>query len=154
MSARRGKLARLPVAVREEVNRRLQNGVPGHELVGWLNGLPEVKAVLRSHFGGVPISEKNLSGWRRGGFQDALVRERIFVDAQEMAADVKYERTVKDPRLRENLPALLALRHADLLMNWKDEATPEFQRKLDALSGLSRQILALRRSEMRGKDEG
>ena len=145
MSARRGKVARLPVAVREEVNRRLQNGVPGHELVGWLNGLPEVKAVLESEFGGVPISEKNLSGWRRGGFQDALVRERIFVDAQEMAADAACERTVKDPRLRENLPALLSLRHAELLMNWKNEATPEFQRKLDALCGLSRQIMALRR---------
>ena len=145
MSARRGKVARLPVAVREEVNRRLQNGVPGQELVAWLNGLPEVKALLESQFGGVPVSEKNLSGWRRGGFQDALVRERIFVDAQEMAADAKCERTVKDPRLRENLPALLSLRQAALLMNWKNEATPEFQRKLDALSGLSRQILALRR---------
>ena len=127
----------------------MQDGVPGRELVGWLNGLPEVKAVLESHFDGVPISEKNLSEWRRGGFQDCLVREQIFVDAQEMSVDAESARAVKDPHMQENLAAVLALRHADLLMNWKDEATPEFRRKLNVLSGLSRQILVLHGTELR-----
>jgi len=148
MISRRGKIARLPRQVREELNRRLQNGVPGRELVGWLNGLPEVKAVLEGQFGGVPISEKNLSEWRRGGFQDCLVREKIFADAQEMSTDTECRRAVKDPHMQENLATLLALRHADLLMNWNGEVTRELRRKLYALSGLSRQILALRRTEL------
>ena len=37
---RHGKIARLPLEVREELNRRLENGEPGDRLVEWLNGMP------------------------------------------------------------------------------------------------------------------
>ena len=38
--ARKGKIARLPPAIREHLNRRLQNGEEGKKLVGWLDSLP------------------------------------------------------------------------------------------------------------------
>ena len=44
---RNGKIARLPRAVRD----RLADGEPGKALVTWLNGLPEVVAVLDRDFG-------------------------------------------------------------------------------------------------------
>jgi len=146
---RRGKIARLPRQVREELNRRLQEGEAGKKLVGWLNGLLEVKAVLDNSFGGKPISEKNLSEWRKGGFQDWLARQEMFAQMEEMSTNPESARAVKDPHMQENLAALLALRHAELLMEWDGSATREFQRKLSALSGLSRQILSLRREELR-----
>ncbi len=62
-----GKIARLPHELREELNRRLQDGEPGAELVGWLNELPEVQTVLAEHFAGRPITEQNLSEWKTGG---------------------------------------------------------------------------------------
>jgi len=42
------------------------------DLVPWLNELPDVKRVMNELFGGRPITEDNLSQWRRGGFQDWL----------------------------------------------------------------------------------
>ena len=80
---RNGKIARLPHAVRHQINRRLQDGEPGKDLVAWLNPLPEVQKVMHEEFGGRPISEQNLSEWKQGGYRDwerheescALVRQ-------------------------------------------------------------------------------
>jgi hypothetical protein len=63
-----GKVARLPVAIRHELNLRLLNGEEGRRLVAWLNGLPEVQALMAAHFQGQPIGEMNLSRWKQGGF--------------------------------------------------------------------------------------
>jgi len=75
MRARTGKIARLPAAVRHELNRRLNNGALGRELVPWLNALPGVQQVLAHRFAGHPITEDNISAWRQGGFQDWLLQE-------------------------------------------------------------------------------
>jgi len=63
---RRGKIARLPLAIREMVNRRLENGVEGKQIVGWLNSLPKVRALLAAEFDGQPVNEPNLSHWKTG----------------------------------------------------------------------------------------
>ncbi|MDB6017359.1 MAG: hypothetical protein JWR19_1848 [Pedosphaera sp.] len=67
---RHGKVARLPAALREELNRRLEDGHSHREMVAWLNGLPAVQAVLAERFGGRPISEQNMSAWWRGGYAE------------------------------------------------------------------------------------
>src|SRR5436305_4811887 len=74
MRTRVGKIARLPKEIRDELNGRLESGEPGKQLVEWLNELPKVKKVLAEQFGGSPVTEQNLSEWRRGGFQDWLKR--------------------------------------------------------------------------------
>jgi len=66
---RNGKIARLPLAIRLELNQRLQDGQKGTQLVLWLNGLPEVKAVMAAEFKGEPITESNLSRWKNGGYR-------------------------------------------------------------------------------------
>ena len=66
---RNGKIARLPHAVRLELNQRLRDGESGKGLVEWLNGLPEVKAALQREFGGRAIREQNVSEWKQGGFR-------------------------------------------------------------------------------------
>ena len=65
MKARTGKIARLPCPVREELNKRLESAEPGGEVLAWLNGLPEVRAILGTEFGGSPITKQNLSHWRQ-----------------------------------------------------------------------------------------
>lgn len=80
---RTGKIARLPRQIREQLNRRLQDGELGARLVEWLNSLPDTQRVLTAEFGGRPISEQNLSEWKQRGYRDwerhqesrALVRE-------------------------------------------------------------------------------
>lgn len=67
-TSRKGKIARLPKTIRDELNQRLADGEPGRRLIAWLNSLPEVHAVLEREFGGRAISEQNLSEWKTGGY--------------------------------------------------------------------------------------
>jgi hypothetical protein len=67
---RNGKIARLPREIREELNRRLDDGEQGVRVLGWLNGLPEVKKVLEEDFEGRAILPWNLTDWRKGGFAE------------------------------------------------------------------------------------
>jgi len=67
--APKGKIGRLPKAIQEQVNRRLEQGERARTLVVWLNALPEVQAVLAAEFAGKPIREQNLSAWRKNGYQ-------------------------------------------------------------------------------------
>ena len=68
--ARTGKIARLPVAIRTELNQRLRDGESGSTLLPWLNAQPEVVTVLRDQFKGAEINAQNLSDWRSGGYAD------------------------------------------------------------------------------------
>ncbi len=75
MTTRRGKIARLPLAIRQELNSRLRNGELGKDLVPWLNSLPAVQEVLAAQFQGKPIAGCNLSRWRAGGYADWLLEQ-------------------------------------------------------------------------------
>lgn len=68
--ARVGKIARLPLAVREELNARLRDNESGQTILEWVNGLEVAQELLGRHFGGEPISDSNLSVWRQGGFEE------------------------------------------------------------------------------------
>jgi len=70
--ARTGKIARLPLAIREELNMRLRDNESGQTLLEWLNGEEVVKQVLAKSFNGEPINDANLSIWRQGGFAEWL----------------------------------------------------------------------------------
>jgi hypothetical protein len=72
--ARRGKIACLPRAIRDQLNRRIDDGEQAKSILPWLNALPEVQSVLEAQFESRPISEQILSEWRQGGFHDWLDR--------------------------------------------------------------------------------
>src|SRR5690242_20330583 len=69
---RTGKIARLPLEIRTQLNHRLQGNTPASKLLPWLNALPEVRAVLKEHFHSRPINAPNLSHWTEGGYRDWL----------------------------------------------------------------------------------
>jgi hypothetical protein len=64
-----GKIARLPHLVREQLNRRLRDGLPASDILFWLNNISSVKKILSARFSGVAISHGNLSDWRRLGYR-------------------------------------------------------------------------------------
>ena len=77
-STPRGKIARLPARLREQVCRWLHDGEPAGVILPKLNEMPEVQAMLAQHFGGEAISPDNLSAWRRGQYQKWLAqREQV-----------------------------------------------------------------------------
>ena len=94
--ARRGKIARLPKIIRDDLDLRLDNGQQGPELLAWLNAQPEVRQILQEQFGGLPISQQNLSEWRHGGHRDWLQRR----EAREVATRLMEQ----SETLSENAP--------------------------------------------------
>ena len=85
---RNGKIARLPLAVRQQLNQRLQNGELAQDLLSWLNRLPEVQAILAAHFAAKPIDQSNLTHWKQGGYLEWEAQEQAqraalaFLEAQ------------------------------------------------------------------------
>ena len=91
MTTRNGKIARLPHAIRVELNRRLQDGEPGKHLVHWLNQSDQVRKILNHEFGGRPISAQNLCEWKAGGYLDWLRHEesrQLVTNLAEHQADL------------------------------------------------------------------
>ena len=67
----RSKIGRLPFAIRNELNERIRDGAQGAEILDWLNGLKEMKRILREQKSG-PINAQNLTDWRSSGYRDWL----------------------------------------------------------------------------------
>jgi hypothetical protein len=103
MTTRNGKIARLPKAIREEINQRLDDGATARSLVAWLNGLPAVQALVQSQFGGHEIREQNLSQWKLGGYQE-WVRHRETLELAERLQERAEEMTAQDPAEKPRLP--------------------------------------------------
>src|SRR5713101_4739162 len=110
--SRFGKIARLPLDIREQLNRRLQDGEIGKELVVWLNSVPEVQAILKAEFGDRPVNEPNLSDWRTGGYEDWLVHQDTMGQVNQLVANAKELGGACDTPLSELLATCLAARYA------------------------------------------
>jgi hypothetical protein len=80
-----GKIARLPNELRARLNSRLQDGADGPRLLLWLNGLPQVRAILARDFHARPVTQQNLSNWRLGGYQEWLAHQDILEMAVQLA---------------------------------------------------------------------
>ena len=110
--ARHGKIARLPLDLRQELNRRLLDGEPGGSLLDWLNALPEVLAVLAADFQGRPIHAQNLTNWRQGGYRAWVTQQEALELAQRQdAATVEFQSEGRPP-LADTLATLVAARYA------------------------------------------
>lgn len=90
MNARKGKIARLPHTIRHELNSRLRDGIPGVDIIAWLNETPEVSEILTAQFGGEPIKPQNLTDWRQGGYQDWLQRQDQYEEARKTTDHAQY----------------------------------------------------------------
>jgi hypothetical protein len=91
---RNGKIARLPKAIRDRLNQQILDGVPGKDLVRWLNGLDDVVDTLVRHFNATRVTEQNLSEWKQGGYQDWLKQQeqrdwvrRLSEEAEDVVED-------------------------------------------------------------------
>ena len=150
---RNGKIARLPRAVRELINQRLADGEPGKALVTWLNGLPEVVAVLDRDFGGRGITEQNLSEWRQGGFVD-WQRHQESLEWMRTAAEQAEELAAQAGAmpLTDVLSGSVALLLAKLIQEAASSATTSSESRPEArreLLGLIREWTALRKTDHR-----
>jgi hypothetical protein len=145
MRTRNGKIARLPLEIREQINRRLERCEPAPKLLPWLNALPEVQELLRDEFEGEPISSQNLSQWRRGGFRDWLYRMDMqagLVNAAELATALPEG---SETEMADNVATVLVARFAELLTRWDGKHSPEFEARSRVLNGVCRSVACLQR---------
>jgi len=146
--ARIGKIARLPEAVRSQLNSRLQDNVEGKQIVQWLNSLPEVQKVLAKNFDGRPINEQNLTDWRQGGYEEWLARQDILAQAAELAASHRELQDAAPGRsFADHLADTLAFRYAAILASQGLVLDEPSLRQLHALDHACQAVVKLRRSE-------
>ena len=141
--SRTGKIARLPLDLREALNHRLEDAEPASEILEWLNAQTKTKKTLAAGFEGRPITEQNLSEWRQGGFRDWLrrreTRERInrFLAVPDDLNDIAAEQDIPD-----RLSAILAMELASEVQQLLAEtADPETRFKVICQAARSLQIL-------------
>jgi hypothetical protein len=101
-SRRNGKVARLPFALRQQINRMIEDGLPYKTIIERLG--PE----------GKHLTIHNLSTWRLGGYQDYLnaqaINERARIQT-EAAADIVRETGAPDPEQLKRVCSQIALLH-------------------------------------------
>ncbi|MDR3455877.1 MAG: hypothetical protein P4N60_00405 [Verrucomicrobiae bacterium] len=145
---RTGKIARLPKAIRTELNQRLEDGQMGVRLVEWLNSLPAVQAMLVEQFDGRAINEVNLTEWKGGGFLDWQARQDTQAHAQELAEEAQDLKSALPGGLAEHLNVVVAARYAELLNKWNGEVDEAFLKQLKGLRLLCQDVTVLRRGEL------
>ena len=152
MSTHIGKIGRLSKERREELGERMEDGQTGKELAEWLNSLPDVQALLKAKFGGLPINEQNVSNWRQSGHKDWLrLREararvmRLVEDAEELSA-VAGGHTMGDC-----LAAILAVELDGLARALLGDEEADVEKRWERFCEVHRQVSRLRRDDDRVK---
>ena len=145
---RNGKIARLPRHIRDELNKRLYDEVPGCQLVDWLNSLPEVRQVLQQHFEGREINAPNLTDWKQGGYAEWLLRQETIGKIKETAGDAAEIEAAVDGRLTGHMTAVVTAKYAAALVNLDDAASDgAADARMRVLHGLCYDIASIRRGD-------
>jgi hypothetical protein len=146
MKTRNGKIARLPLELRDQLNFRLADGEPGNRLVEWLNSSPDVVKVMAEQFEGRPITENNLSEWRAGGYEEWLTLH-AFLDETRVLSENAGE--IADTGISsDHLHIVLLAHHAHLLQNLEIMPENEFKNRLNTVRKLTASIMNMRRGEL------
>jgi len=146
MKTGNGKIANLPSEIRDELNYRINEGEEGVQLVAWLNAKPEVVEVIHERFDGLPISEQNLSEWRKRGYKKWLAHHHMVdeVDALSENAEVIAETGIDCEKLLLTLTAA----YAQMIQCWITTPADEMTYKLAVYKNLTNGVIALRRAEI------
>src|SRR5882757_3351158 len=112
MTARKGKIARLPDSLREQLNHRLLDGEEARPILDWLNQLPQTVKILAAHFAGRPVTDQNLSEWRQGGYREWHLRHELLEHAAQITTTARDIEAQSETRLINNLTTVLTARYA------------------------------------------
>ena len=143
---RRVEVARLPHPIREQINRRLQNGQQGKRIVQWLNTLPEVQAVRAAEFNGQPINATNLTHWKNGGYRDWQEREEVVAAVGRFGGSAAELTQASGGALTDQLAVCLAARIAVALRESASTGVDP-ARQLHQLRQLCANLVQLRRGD-------
>jgi len=146
---RSGKIARLPEAIRKQLNERLANHESSTPLLAWLNALPEVQTLITREFGGKIIVRQNLHEWRHGGHAEWRRQQevrRVMEWLHSEGAEVEMAAGLNGGSATEFMTTWLATRY---VVGMKQLKGRKGDRALawDQLRECCHDIVALRREE-------
>jgi hypothetical protein len=143
--SRNGKIARLPEPIREQINRRLQDGENGREIIKWLNSVDEVKAALSEGFDSCQITDGNLCEWRRRGYRDWQAQQFALAEARRVMSEGRELAQTGKGALADNLAVWITGRYVlatrKLMENGDDASAWKMLREL------CHDLVALRRGD-------
>jgi hypothetical protein len=142
--ARTGKIARLPRDIRDQLNRRLQDGEKGKTLLVWLNAHEKVQRTLKTDFDGRGITKQNLSDWLHGGYREWLFQQEAIEVVRRMDIDVAELDKASKTSLIDLLSRRLAAQYLVMLANGLNGKGAVDLKLLNELCG---NVVALRRSD-------
>ena len=145
----RGKFARLPHEIREQLNVRMRNAEKAKPLLQWLNSLPEVQTVLATEFGGVPILKQNLSQYRKRGYHDWLNQQEALAQVQQLLSKSPESVPATPGKLSDRFVSFLLTRYAVATARLGQEGADPKQWRL--LREFFHDLVALRRGDHRGR---
>lgn len=134
-TTRKGKIARLPKTIRDQINGRLADNQPASVILPWLNALEAVRAILSEHFGGDLVNDQNLSAWRTGGFAEWMTKNDQVERTRSKAAHALELVKAGGHHLTDGMAAIIA---GELLEEW-EQASDE-----DEKESAIKKLLALR----------
>ena len=148
--SRTGKIARLRHAIRRQINLRLQEGEGGQSLLNWINSLPQVQSYVAKDFASIPVTDGNLSEWRRGGYRDWLRVQQECDVVRLLREDSQLLNPAGGPRSRlgNHLSSVLTTEIASLAPLFLSNTTQPAKR-FKLLSEVLRELIQLRKADCR-----
>ncbi len=122
---RDAKIASLPQPVREQVNRRLQNGEATAQIAAWLNNLPEARDLMAAEFAGATIKKTDLAGWKLGGYRNWEAQQEALEAAAQFGQDAAEIARADGGQLADHLALCLTARLAVALRRLVGQADVE-----------------------------
>ena len=144
---RKGKIGRLPLTVREQLNLRIADGVETTPLLAWLNAQVETQEILRRDFASRPVTPQNLSEWRQGGFQDWLHLQQRLDMARDMAEQAdSLDKILGAERYSERLSSIMAAQLAQIAVPLMEE-TGDLKQRWTHTRQVLKELARLRHSD-------
>jgi hypothetical protein len=128
----RSKIGRLPFAIRNELNERIRDGAQGPELLEWLNGLKEMRKILREMKSG-PVNAQNLTDWRSSGYNDWLEDQKDADRIRRLAEVSQTLASASGGNVASVGCNIAAAKIMDALESAEDDKIAELSKALDRL---------------------
>jgi hypothetical protein len=141
-----GKISRLPLEIREQLNHRLADGQTGALILPWLNSLPEVQAILNDHFDSQPIDDGNLHQYRKRAFREWQMQRAALEFAVRPAPAGSQAAQLAVSPLLERLVQYISLRLAAAAQPAPIPEDPEAD--LREIRSFVTDIVSLRRGDL------
>jgi hypothetical protein len=151
-SRRNGKVARLPAAMRDQINHLMDDGVPYKIIIEKLGPA------------GQHLNEDNLSNWRLGGYQDYLkaqaINDRARIQTEAAADFVRDTAHLNPTKLKQACGEMALLQYLDTIMEHGEQCARDSLTKnpakfitlMNACANISNANIALERRKWRNAD--